>query len=146
MVQDVCIYAKYMQWNMCMMCKKRLLILWLVCKCCGFRVICWCVVHFWSSLDWLLVCWSWVWIQRISRNSRELWVNCAKSGWFAPIFWGSLSKVRGLKHTKYGWILTRNAWNSRNSQDMWVNWVNFAWFAGILGSSLPLVRHLKHNV
>ena len=31
-------------------------------------------------LDSLLVCWLWVQIQRISRNSRELWANWAKSG------------------------------------------------------------------
>ena len=31
-------------------------------------------------LDSLLVCWLWVRIQRILRNLRELWVNCAKSG------------------------------------------------------------------
>ena len=37
-------------------------------------------VHFWSSLDWLLVCLLLVRIQRILHNSRELWANCTKSG------------------------------------------------------------------
>ena len=36
MVQDVCIYVEYMQWNMCKMCKKRLLILYL---CANVRIL-----------------------------------------------------------------------------------------------------------
>ena len=60
-------------------------------KCCEFRVICPCIVQkvqnlrhslyiSWSSLDGLLVCLLLVRIQQISRDSRELWENCAKSG------------------------------------------------------------------
>ena len=43
-------------------------------------------------------------IQRISRDSQELWANCVKSGSFAPFFLGSLSMVIDLKLTRHGLI------------------------------------------
>ena len=157
MVQGVCIYVKYTQWTMCKMCKKRLLILCLVANVADFALFAGalcerrrtCVTRctYWSSLDKLLVCWSWVQIQQISRNSRELWwtaqIWLIRSNFLGFSLDGQRSETSELNMDE---VLVRNAWNSRNSRDMWANWANFAWFAGILGSSLPLIRHLPGQV
>ena len=54
-------------------------------------------VHFLEFSGWTPSLPVMVRIQQISRDSRELWANCVKSGCFAPIFLGSLSMVRDLK-------------------------------------------------